>query len=100
MSSVVNLESLSYSAGLRVKSGVQVVLSELNMRLFDLIQTWMLCRYGCFMCLCCLSAEVCCSNCDAVCIGRVCVFEEQVYNYEVYMLSLKSVGERTPLLER
>ena len=40
-----------------VKS-LQVVMSELSMELFDLVQAWMLCKYGCicasvvFMILC------------------------------------------------
>ena len=43
---ICRLSLVLYSAGSRVKN-VQVVLSESSMRLFDLVQVWMLCRYGC-----------------------------------------------------
>ena len=53
-------------------------LSELSMRLFDLVQPWMLCRYGCMcdfaVCMfCCMF-----SNCDVVCIGyELCLCLEE-----------------------
>ena len=58
---------LKVYAGLGVKTE-QVVLSELNMRWFDLVQAWMMCRYGC-MCtfavcmLMCVAVYCCTLNC-------------------------------------
>ena len=61
---------------------VQVVLSELSMSLFDLVQAWMLCRYGC-MCvfvvcmLLCVAVIVMSSTyvMSCVCLGVVCMCE-------------------------
>jgi len=44
-----------YSAGSGVKS-VHVVLSELSKRLFEVVQLYMVCRYGC---MCVFAASVC-----------------------------------------
>ena len=41
---ILKIESDTAESGLK---SVQVVLSELSMRLFDLVQAWMLCRYVC-----------------------------------------------------
>ena len=56
----LQVESSVILYGSGVKS-VQVVLSELSMRLFDLVQTWMLRRHGC---ICAIS--VCMSLCVVV----------------------------------
>ena len=66
---------------------VQVALSELNMPLFDLVQSWTLCIYI-IVCVFLLYVyvNVCCSNCDVVCICyELCVFVG-VGMSDVYML--------------
>ena len=72
---VCRLSLVLYS---RVK-GEHVALSELSMRMFDLVQEWILCRYGC-MCTFAVCMELCCSSCDGVCIGyELCMFGRSMH---------------------
>ena len=55
---------------------VKITLTELSMRLFNLIQAWMLCRYGC---MCAFAVTVRWSDCysdvmSCMCYGRAGVY--------------------------
>ena len=70
---------------------VQVTLSQSSMRLFDLVQMWMLCRHAC-MCLFCLYSNFIWCRLHRL---WVVLWLGGVDMSQVYML--KSSGERMPL---